>query len=63
MVTNSCHGNQKKGVLKTKNVLTAHIFPTYQSNRGREFGDGLRKDPQNIPFHGDQCVAVAKTSL
>ena len=44
------HGNQyaamatkKRGFLKTKNVLTAQIFLIYQSEPGREVGDGHRK--------------------
>ena len=43
----------KNEFLMTKNVLTAQIFPIYQSKPGRAVEDGHRKNPQNIRFHGD----------
>ncbi len=44
----------------TKNVLTAQIFPIYiNQNLEARSGMGIEKNPQNIRFHGDQCVAMA----
>ncbi len=48
IVTNMLPWQPKKGFLKTQKVFTSQIFAIYQSNPGREVGDGHRKDPQNL---------------
>ena len=58
MVTNMLPWQPKKGFLRTQKRSHSSTIP-YKSIKTWYGGDGHRKNPQNIRFCGDQCVAMA----